>query len=332
MSVLRERILQRRCGWFKTWRGGCERRPEKQATFRPELEGLEHREVMSVTGFDPVQTSLQYLGEFQQQLAIVQSDMKILIEDVQFNSNSRLVADAQRLQRDLNTGMLGVSAAGYNALTEAARMIPMDNAGGAFSPDEIRHAYGFDNIAFGNGSIAADGSGQTIAIVDAYDDPNIGSDLHNFDTAFGLPDPNFSVARQYSNGQPPPTDPSGGWEAEEALDVESAHAMAPGANILLVEAQDASTNHLFNAVQWAANQPGVSVVSMSWGGSQASESQWDSVFTTPASHAGETFVAAAGDQGTFGYPASSPNVLAGAAPPCRWTLRAIMAARPSGTE
>src|SRR5260370_35643100 len=68
---------------------------------------------------------------------------------------------------------------------------------GPFSPAQISHAYGFDRITF-NGTIAGDGSGQTIAIVDAYDDPqlvNTGdarfntSDLHLFDKAFALPDP-----------------------------------------------------------------------------------------------------------------------------------------------
>src|SRR5207248_380293 len=47
-----------------------------------------------------------------------------------------------------------------------------------YSPAQIRHAYGFDQIRFNNGAVAGDGSGMTIAIVDAYNDPNIASDLH----------------------------------------------------------------------------------------------------------------------------------------------------------
>src|SRR5438067_1311949 len=54
-----------------------------------------------------------------------------------------------------------------------------------YSPDPVRHAYGFDQVSF-NGT-AADGSGQTIAIVDAFNDPNIASDLNVFDSQFGLP-------------------------------------------------------------------------------------------------------------------------------------------------
>src|SRR5437868_1481472 len=58
------------------------------------------------------------------------------------------------------------------------------------TPTQIRQAYGFDQISF-NG-VAGDGSGTTIAIVDAYDDPKIASDLHQFDLKFGLPDPVFT--------------------------------------------------------------------------------------------------------------------------------------------
>ncbi|MHB1424214.1 MAG: S53 family peptidase [Gemmataceae bacterium] len=187
---------------------------------------------------------------------------------------------------------------------------PSSNATGApYTPAQIQRAYGFNQIAFNNGSVKGDGSGQTIAIVDAYNDPNIANDLHQFDVQFGLPDPNLTVLKQTVNGQTTGVDPTGGWETEESLDVEWAHAMAPAANIILVEAYDPS--YLFTAVSWAAAQPGVSVVSMSWGGGEfADETSYDSTFTTPAGHQGVTFVASSGDHGTISYPASSPNVLA----------------------
>jgi subtilase family serine protease len=180
---------------------------------------------------------------------------------------------------------------------------------GSYTPAQIRHAYGFDRITFNNGAVQGNGAGQTIAIVDAYDDPRIASDLHTFDSQFGLSDPKLTVVQQSANGQPIGVDPTGAWELEESLDVEWAHAMAPGANILLVEAP--SPDQLFSAAQLAAGQPGVSVVSMSFVSSEyASETSLDSLFTTPAGHAGVTFVAASGDQGTVCYPAASPNVLA----------------------
>src|SRR5262245_45869406 len=57
------------------------------------------------------------------------------------------------------------------------------------TPSQVRHAYGFDQITFNSGAIRGDGSGQTIAIVDAYDDPSIVNDLAVFDQQFGLPAP-----------------------------------------------------------------------------------------------------------------------------------------------
>src|SRR5262249_46785692 len=53
------------------------------------------------------------------------------------------------------------------------------------TPNQVRHAYGFDRITLDHG-IAGDGTGQTIAIVDAFDDPNIEDDLHAFDQRFNL--------------------------------------------------------------------------------------------------------------------------------------------------
>src|SRR5205823_7091997 len=136
------------------------------------------------------------------------------------------------------------------------------------------HAYGFDQISFNNGTVAADGSGTTIAIVDAYDDPNIANDLHQFDVKFGLPDPVFTKVNQNGGSTPPTADH--GWASEIALDVEWAHAIAPKAAILLVEADDNSYGNLFTAVGYAASQPGVVAVSMSWGGGEFSgESFYD---------------------------------------------------------
>jgi subtilase family serine protease len=173
-----------------------------------------------------------------------------------------------------------------------------------YTPAQIRHAYGFDRISFGD-VVPADGSGQTIAIVDAYDDPTIAADLHAFDARFGLPDPALIKVNQSGGTQYPA--PNVLWAEEISLDVEWAHAIAPGARILLVEA----TTSLFTAVDYARHQPGVSVVSMSWGYRESSgETSVDAYFTTPSGHAGVTFVAGSGDSGTISYPAASPNVVA----------------------
>jgi subtilase family serine protease len=178
------------------------------------------------------------------------------------------------------------------------------------TPAQIRHAYGFDQVSFSNGTVAADGTGTTIAIVDAFDDPNIANDLHQFDVTFGLPDPTFTKVNQTGGSTPPAA--NGGWASEIALDVEWAHAIAPGAGILLVEANDSSFTNLLAAVSFAAKQPGVVAVSMSWGGGEfTGENSFDSTFQTPSGHGGVTFVASSGDSGApASYPAASPNVLA----------------------
>jgi hypothetical protein len=180
-----------------------------------------------------------------------------------------------------------------------------------FSPAQIRHAYGFDQVAFG--SVQGDGSGQTIAIIDAYDDPNIGNDLATFDQAFGLaPPPSFTKVNQYGGTAFPGVDSIGRWETEEALDVEWTHALAPKANIVLVEANSSAYSDMNAAVDYARQRAGVTVVSMSYYSAEFSgETAYDGHFTTPAGHAGVTFVACSGDGGAPpAYPAVSPNVLA----------------------
>ncbi len=101
-----------------------------------------------------------------------------------------------------------------------------------YNPQEIRRAYGVDGLL----SQGDDGKGQTIIIVDSFGSPTIASDLHTFDTAFGIPDPpSFKI---YTPLGTKPFDPNNGtmvgWAAETTLDVEWAHAIAPGANIALM--------------------------------------------------------------------------------------------------
>jgi subtilase family serine protease len=184
-----------------------------------------------------------------------------------------------------------------------------------YTPAQIRAAYGFSNVSFG--STPADGRGQTIAIIDAYNDPNIASDLAAFDSALGIAaPPSFKIVNENGGTTLPGTDPQQGWEGETALDVEWAHAIAPGANILLVEANSASDNDLFAAVNYARNASGVSVISMSWGSDDsAGNASYDQslasrYLVTPSGHQGITFVASSGDTGVPSFPSTSPNVLA----------------------
>jgi subtilisin-like proprotein convertase family protein len=182
---------------------------------------------------------------------------------------------------------------------------------GGYAPAQMRHAYGFDQIFFEGGTIVGDGAGQTIAIVNAYHTPTAAADLAAFNAYFALPAPPSFVQVDQNGGTNYPGT-SSGWALETALDIQWAHAFAPGANILLVEAASANFSDLMVAVDYARNQPGVSVVSMSWGANEfASETNYDFHFTTPVNHAGVTFFAAAGNSGGPGvYPAYSPNVVA----------------------
>jgi hypothetical protein len=181
-----------------------------------------------------------------------------------------------------------------------------------YTPTQIRHAYGFDKISFAAGTVPADGRGTTIAIVDAFDNPTIQNDLNQFDVRFGLPNPpSFKKVNQTGGSHLPQPDANGEWGPEIALDVEWAHAIAPKANILLVEADDNSNDNLLAAEQYAAQQPGVVAISNSWGeGEFVNESSFDQAFQTPIGHTGETFIASSGDLGApVGWPAIAPGVL-----------------------
>src|SRR5438445_12741926 len=182
---------------------------------------------------------------------------------------------------------------------------PASNTVVGLTPTQIRHAYGFDGLSCSSSNTC--GSGQTVAIVDAFNDPNIQSDLHTFDSAFGLPTCTtsngcFTIATPQGA---PRTDR--GWALEISLDVEWAHAIAPGAKILLVEAATNSFANLFSAVDFAASQTGVHQVSMSWGGGESStEVGSDSHFQVT----GVTFFASSGDSGHgIIYPSASPFVV-----------------------
>src|SRR5271165_521139 len=122
------------------------------------------------------------------------------------------------------------------------------------------------------------GGARMIAIVDAYDAPNAASDLAKFSTQFGLPAASFQVV--YASGTKPAYNM--GWEFEESLDVQWAHAMAPSAKIVLVEAASNSFADLLTAEDVASslvNAAGGGEVSNSWGGGEfQGENSYDSHF------------------------------------------------------
>ncbi len=227
--------------------------------------------------------------------------------------SSALAAEVELLElRALLSGVApqATSAPDLIRMVNAGSLQPQNTAGPTgYTPAQIKQAYGFNQITF-NG-VTGDGTGTTIAIVDAFDDPNITNDLHQFDLAYGLPDPPSFIKLNETGGTTNLPKANSGWITEIALDVEWTHAIAPGAKIVLVEAKSANDSDLMTAVNTARNYSGVDVVSMSWGGSEdSSETADDGTFTTPTGHSGVTFVASSGDDGApDSYPAASPNVL-----------------------
>ncbi|HKI57524.1 MAG TPA: S53 family peptidase [Trueperaceae bacterium] len=168
-----------------------------------------------------------------------------------------------------------------------------------YAPYQIRSAYGF-------GSLSQSGAGTTVAIVDAYDDPNIASDLEVFKAEYGYGAGQCNLTKVDQTGGTAYPKRDAGWALEISLDVQWACAIAPGANILLVEAASNSYSDLFTAVHYAAAH--ANVVSMSWGGSESSsETGYDGNFS---SHGNVTFIASSGDSGAgVIYPAASPYVV-----------------------
>src|SRR6266852_3269575 len=169
------------------------------------------------------------------------------------------------------------------------------------TPASIRSVY----------NIPSTGGSGIIAIVDAYDYPTAENDLNVFSSQFGLPPcttANGCFQKVYAAGRKPRA--NCGWAQEAALDIEWAHAMAPSARIVLVEAASNSFANLFAAVDVATSQVttgGAGEVSMSWSGSEFSnEASNDSHFQ----NTNVVYFASSGDTGGVnGYPSVSPFVV-----------------------
>jgi kumamolisin len=161
-------------------------------------------------------------------------------------------------------------------------------------------------------NLPASGGGGAIALVDAFDYRTAENDLNVFSAQFGLPQcttANGCFKKVFASGSRPRR--NCGWSQEAALDIEWAHAMAPNAKIILVEAASSRLIDLFAAVDVATQEVLASgtrgEVSMSWGGGEFSaETSLDSLFQ----HDGVVYVAASGDIGGVNeYPSVSPFVV-----------------------
>ena len=193
-------------------------------------------------------------------------------------------------------------------------------SGVGYGPSELQSAYNLTSAS------ASRGAGRTIAIVDAYDDAHAAGDLAAYRSAAGLPPAKFTKVNQNGAASPLPSAPPANddWTLEESLDLDMASAICPQCGIVLVEADDDSSNGLFVAQNTAARLAGY--VSNSWGTTEFStESSTDSSYFTHASGIVTTVSAGDSDYGVS-YPATSPKVvsvggtrLTAAANPRGWT-------------
>jgi subtilase family serine protease len=174
--------------------------------------------------------------------------------------------------------------------------------GDGYGPSSLQSAYVLPS--------STAGSGETVAVVDAYNDPNAASDLATYRSDWGLPACGtgcFSVVNQNGATSPLPSNAgSNGWDVEESLDVDMVSAICPLCHIILVEASSATTANLGTAVNSAVSL-GADFVSNSYGGSESSS---DNTYDTDYyNHPGIAVTASAGDDGYgVSYPAASPDV------------------------
>jgi hypothetical protein len=188
----------------------------------------------------------------------------------------------------------------------SARAVPgsaLSSAG--YEPSDLRSAYDLAAAA------AASGHGQTVALVDAYDDPAAASDLDYYRSYFHLPacttaNGCFSKVNQDGAASPlPPVSGTTGWATEESLDLDMVSAICPNCHIILVEADDNQISSLGAGVA-AAGSLGAGFVSNSYGAAEyPGETASDADYDQP----GVVVTASAGDSG-YGveYPAASPYV------------------------
>jgi subtilase family serine protease len=187
---------------------------------------------------------------------------------------------------------------------------PLDGSQGprCYQAFQMENAYNVTSLL----NRGIDGTGRTIVIVDAYGSPTIASDLTLFDAAMGLPDTTFTQITPA--GSPPPfdiNDPNQfGWAVETTLDVEWAHVMAPGANIVLAIAPSNNDSDILDTTQYVVDHNVGDVISQSFGEAEACMdptllSQQHALFAQAVAK-GITLFASSGDSGAS-QPACDPK-------------------------
>jgi subtilase family serine protease len=206
-------------------------------------------------------------------------------------------AAAHGSERTCPATRTGFAACLARVVTDASGKPLVTSGPSGYGPSDIRTAYGLTS---------ASGSGRTVAIVDAYDDPTAESDLGVYRSQFGLTactTANGCFRKVNQSGGSTLPKVNAGWATEISLDLDMVSATCPDCHILLVETNSASFSDLGAGVNYAATQ-GVSAISNSYGGSDSSPlSAYD--------HPGIAITASTGDNG-YGVqsPASFDTVVA----------------------
>jgi Subtilase family len=197
----------------------------------------------------------------------------------------------------------GLASGQVTFLSSGSQCVTLTNIGGYY-PCDLRSAYSLPS------TIA--GTGQTVALVDAYDDPKAEADLNVYRSEFGLPpcttaNQCFRKVNQSGVAGKPPAVDTTGWSVEESLDLDMVSAICPRCHIVLVEANSAAFSDLGSAAD-AAARLGASQISNSYGAPEFVGENLDDVYYR---HPHAVVVVSAGDN-DYGaeYPAASPYVTA----------------------
>jgi len=170
-----------------------------------------------------------------------------------------------------------------------------------YGPDQIRAAYSIQSLLDQH----FDGTGQTIAIIDAYGSPTLQADMNLFNAVWHLPAKTVHVDTPFGVAATTPRN-AAGWAQETSLDVQWAHAVAPGANIELVVSKSNNDSDILDATQWAVDNNVGDVISQSFGEAEqcmdSSQLPRQHQIFDAAVAKGITLFASSGDQGA-GQPA-----------------------------
>lgn len=192
----------------------------------------------------------------------------------------------------------------HSVRAKNGRVVPLVTSGPTgYGPSDLQSAYNLAGLS---------GGGRTVALVDAFDDPNAEADLGVYRSQYGLPacttaNGCFKKVNQSGATSPLPT-ADAGWAEEESLDLDMVSAACPSCHIMLVEASSANDTDLMAAENAAAATSGVVAISNSYGESEVStETGEDSAYN----HPGIAITVSSGDSG-YGveWPAASPYVTA----------------------